>query len=376
MGNVGRFFCVALPFLCCVASLIALLIAGLAGVTDKNLYQFQLNTKNVSLSPDTLQAVKDQFGDKIGDALNQAGGKIGDEAGKIGDAIGNEAGKAGDAIKNEANKIVNRDLFSRLLGSELGTIHASDLGLADLYDVSIWGYCRTDAKGERTCTKPAYNWAEAAFKNTTESLKAVSAVTKVLNAETVVTVPKEIEDAMNAFSTVSRWTQIIFIAAYIGLAAEIIVGIFANCSRIASCITWVIASIATTLVVAAASLATAMSTIVVGTVKGSAKVYGVDGDINTRYLATVWIAVAFAVVAGFFWIFTICCCKPEKRPSHKKNRDSQAGEKLIPGSYQPIHDPEHNGFNSHRGSMGPQYGNTAYGGRTNMGAYEPYTPRH
>lgn len=54
MANLGRFVCVAFPFLLTVASLICILIVALAGVTDKNLDMFDINTQNLSLSTNNL----------------------------------------------------------------------------------------------------------------------------------------------------------------------------------------------------------------------------------------------------------------------------------------------------------------------------------
>lgn len=37
---------------------------------------------------------------------------------------------------------------------------------------------------------------------------------------------------------------------------------------------------------------------------------------GSRMLATLWIAVAFSIASGFFWLISICCCSG-KSP-HKK----------------------------------------------------------
>jgi hypothetical protein len=185
-----------------------------------------------------------------------------------------------------------------------------------------------------------------------------------------VTLPKEITTAVKSFSTVSKWTQIVFIIAYVALGVELFFGLFANCSRAFSCVTFLVAGIATVAVGAAAGLATATSVVVVGAVEASANIYGVDAHFNTRFLATVWLGVAFALAAGLFWMFTICCCAPDHSRRHHGSR-AAAGEKYMntaPG-YQRISDP--NG--AYNAGYAQQYPHQSYAAPQHSGAYEPYS---
>jgi len=332
MGNVGRVICVALPFALTLASLIALLVAGLAGVADKSLYMFQVNTTGLSISKLSLSKLVHSRDVQFHDTslLNGLPG--------------------GSGSSSEPN------------------ITAADLGLYNLYDVGVWGYCYTPNNGGRECTKPEFNWAEHALNASKTNVQTI-----ITTSGQNVALPKEITDGMTAFGTVARWTEIVFIIAYVCLGVELFFGIFANCSRAWSCVTWLVAGIAATAVCAAATLATVMAATVVGTVEATAKLYGVKASFNTRFLATVWIAAAFALASGFFWIFTICCCKPEHR---QKRHHGDGSEKLIPtGAYAPLHEPENRGFyNTHNA---PQYGAPRYpsGGRSDL-AYEPYSHSH
>src|SRR5688500_16825352 len=112
MANFGRFVCVAIPFLCTVASLIALLVAGLAGVTDKSLYMFRINTTELEISPSL-----------IGSILN----------------------KRDPQNFHDPTNLINT-------GTKVATgnnVTAADLGLHDLYDIGLWGYCYTPQNGSR-----------------------------------------------------------------------------------------------------------------------------------------------------------------------------------------------------------------------------------
>ncbi|KAK2043039.1 SUR7 protein [Colletotrichum somersetense] len=307
--GVGRVICVALPFILTVASLIFLMVAALGGVSNKDLYMFRVNLTDLEVSPASVSS------------------------------------------------IVSRQ-------TQTSNITAADLGLNNLYDIGLWGYCTTDTNGGNTCTKPKFDWA-ADYLNTS-SLEAIGTA-----AGRRIELPDEVKTALSAFKTATKWTQVAYIIAFIALGLEIVFGIFANCTRAMSCITFLVASIASLAVCASAALSTAMSVIVVGAVEGTARFYGVSAGFNNSYLALVWISAAFALGAGFFWMFTICCCAPSHNKRSKRNSD---GEKLLPqaASYQPIH--EENGY--YKQQQATQYGAPRYanGARGDM-AYEPYSHR-
>jgi len=328
MANFGRFVCVAMPLLLTSASLIALLAAALAGVTDKSLYMFRANLTDLSISPSSVSSI---LGPR--------------------QTFHNVEGIISDALK----PVTGAGTSGSKAGS--GNITAADLGLFDLYDVGIWGYCYTPRNGSRDCTKPAFNWAHTLFNETTGDINSLI----TLSGKNV-TIPKAVTDAMDAFTNVSRWTQIVLIISFVALAVALLFGIFANCSRAFSCVTFIVATVASVAVCAFAALATATSVVIVGTIKGTARFYGVGGEFNTRFLATVWISAAFALAAGFFWLFTICCCKPDHSRSSRRSRHGD-GEKLIPGPYQPLGDQS-----GSRYASGPSYAQP----QRDL-AYEPYS---
>jgi hypothetical protein len=343
MGNVARFFCVALPFLLTLASLAALLVAGLAGVADKDLYLFEVNTTGLSINAaDAAKLINAR------DAPPPAPGQTFHDH---------------DLLKGTPTAGSSNNLT------------AANLNLANLYDVSLWGYCYTPQNGPRTCTQPAFNWAENTLNATKNNITTLASNTGVN-----VTLPSAVSDAITAFGTITKWTEIVFIIAYVALGIELFFGLFAECSRAFSCITFLVSLVATAAVCAAASLATAMAVVVVGTVEGTAKWYGVLAAFDTRFLIAVWVSVLFALAGGFFWLFTICCCKPEhRRYRNNNNRRSkhhdEAAEKLIPtGAYQPLREGEHAGEHTGFYNNAPQYGGPRYpqGGRSDL-AYEPYS---
>ena len=370
--GVGRFICVSLPFILTAASIICLLIAGLTGVTNtKGLYIFRVDTTNLTLDVSTLSEIAG-VDDKVSDEINNQIGKFnGDENNNNNNKrFATRADIPEDLADNEAvqdiakeNGIDNVDSILSNINSidDLNNIDGADLHLAKVYDINLWGYCATWQDDVHNCTKPKFNWAEGELSGN-ETLMAEFENVDGIND----TVIPRIMDGLEAFEKLTKWTEVVFILAMIGLGLELFVGLFTACSRAASCVTWLISAFATVTVVAAAVLLTVMATIAVGTIEATASEQGVKASFNRSYLAVTWLGVAFAIAASSFWLFTICCCKPENRPYSKKSRGGHGDtEKFIPtGSYQPLGDSHHNNYN---------YGLPQRGGARSDLAYEPYS---
>ena len=357
----------ALPFILTAASILCLLIAGLTGVTNtKGLYIFRVDTTNLTLDVSTLSQIAG-LDDKVSDEINNQISKFSDSS-KRADLPTNvdipEDLADNEAVQDiaEANGIDNVDSIISNINSidDLNNINGEDLGLAKVYDINLWGYCATWQDDVHNCTKPKFNWAEGELSGN-ETLMAEFENVEGVND----TVLPRIMDGLEAFEQLTKWTEVVFIIAMIALGLELFMGLFTACSRAASCVTWLISGIATFLAVAAAVMITVMATIAVGTIEATASEQGVKASFNRSYLAVTWLGVAFAIAASSFWLFTICCCKPENRPYTKKNHGHGDSEKFVPtGSYQPLGENNHNGYN---------YGVPQRGGARSDLAYEPYS---
>lgn len=342
--RAGRFACVALPIILTIAAIIAFLIATLSGIAHNSLYIFTINLEDLNF--DSID---------VGDIASDLGLDIsGRDAQQI------ETRQSGEGI-------------------------ASTLNFGNKYEVTLWGYCEIrDKRGEdgteRNCIDGEYNWAS---KHLNTSF--ISDLAGVAGAD--IQIPDEIDTALNIFKTVTRYTEIAFIVALCVLGLELLLGIFASCTRVISCLVWLIGLAAIVLCVVAAGLATAMGAVVVGAVEATAEQYGVRGSINTNFLVCIWIGAAFAIAASLFWLFTICCCKPEH--GRNKNKHLDDNEKLMPtGGYYPVggtgmNDHEVNtGHGGYHNQFQPGYGQEyshapSYysAGRSDAG-YEPYSHRN
>lgn len=344
---VGRAICVALPLLLTIASIAALLYATLAGVAHHNTFMFKVDTRNLTLDRAGLESIAKDAGVDVS-------------------SIGKDLGIDIDGLLDKATGGQN--------------VTAKELNIDYVFDIDLWGFCYTK-DNKRNCTSPQFDWASHTLNDT--YLKNFGS-----QAGVSFPLPKDIQEPIKAFRTVMKVTEIAFIAALVLLGVELLVGILASCSRVISCLTWLIACITTILVFAAAGLATGTSAAVVGAVEATAKVYGVKGGIQTSFLAAIWIAAAFALGANLFWVFTICCCKPDHgRARSVRNRDSYGdGEKLMPTrAYAPLgtehemtgfqQQPAHHaGYNNSAYYNGQPARYPAGNGRSDL-AYEPYSHR-
>jgi len=383
--RAGRFVCVALPIILTVGAIIAFLVATLSGVVHNSLYMFTVNLEDMTLDEATLSSLADNFGidvpslDDITDQLPD-GVSLDDLKDKLPDDVNLDDLNLDniDLSTLDLDNLDINDLLNSKTKREEASVSAADLNLGLKYEIGLWGYCEIKKDGDgtkRDCINAEYDWANKHLSsNLSESLRNQ--------------IPDEVEHAIDLFSTMTRYTEIAFIVALMVLGLELFLGIFASCTRIISCLVWLIGLAAIVLSIAAAGMATAMSAIVIGTIEASAEQYGVRGSINTQFLATIWIGCAFAVGASLFWLFTICCCKPD----HKSRDTADDREKLMgnrASGYYPIGGTNQHANGDHEMTTGtyhnqfkPTYGQDyghapAYSssGRSDAG-YEPYAHRN
>lgn len=118
---------------------------------------------------------------------------------------------------------------------------ASDqLNLKDFYTVGVWGYCEgniTSSNSYETtfCSKP-----KAAFWFNPFEVWGLED-TGVENG-----LPDSLKKALNTYKAVSKWMFVAYIIAFIATIVELVVGLFAICSRWGSCVTSLVAGVCLT----------------------------------------------------------------------------------------------------------------------------------
>jgi hypothetical protein len=298
-----------------------IVVVMLAGVTNNGLFLFSTDTKNLSISVADLSSLH----------------RRADHMALSGSAITNAIASGGNI------KTTN--------------ITAADIGLYDSYTVSLWNYCYTTG-GTKTCMPAKFDWAS-------DSINIINNLTSLAAQNGANFTAPTLVNAVKTFSQVVKWTEIVYIIAGVLAALELVVGLFAFCSRVGSCCTFIVSGFFTTAIIAAAGMSTTLAVIVVGAVS-ALKQYGVSAAFNTSFLAISWLAAAFAVAAGLFWLFSICCCKGGSSKRHSK---AGHGEKVGHGGYQRVNDPflpQHGHGHQETGYIPPSHHVPAQ-------KYEPYS---
>jgi hypothetical protein len=155
--------------------------------------------------------------------------------------------------------------------------------------------------------------------------------------------------------------------ALILTAAEFILGFFAIFSRWGSLVTTIVSTAQSVFIFAAAITATIVYSVLVGVFETALKDINVEASMGKQMLSVVWLAVAFSLASGLFWLFSVCCCSgksPHKKVSAEK----------TPYTYERVASPafagQHAGQQQHTGYAGPSHG------QQTGTAYEPFRQQH
>jgi hypothetical protein len=101
------------------------------------------------------------------------------------------------------------------------------------------------------------------------------------------------------------------------------------------------------------------------------KPYNIDASMGKKMLATLWLAVAFSLMSGFFWLISVCCCSGKS--AHKK-----VVVEKTPYTYERVASPYLGGTGNNAHQMQPMHHAGAHGPSghgTSGNAYEPYRSR-
>jgi len=249
--------------------------------------------------------------------------------------------------------------------------------LSDFYEVYMWNYCSgsKSADGTETVTYCSPRQAKFVFDPIkTWGLSGTPAQNLI---------PSAVTDALNAYEKGAQWLFISYAVAFFVTLGSIVVGLFAICSRLGSCVTSIVAIAATIFTGISAILSTVLYSTVVGAMDGYLKPYDIKFSLGTKMIALDWVAVAFSLGASLFWVISICCCsgKSSRRDRGSKQQSPAAGY----GGYAPF--GPNRGYAPLADESGRQhqhptkphemqdFGYTGAGGYTAPpagGAYEPY----
>ncbi|KAJ6442517.1 fungal specific transcription factor [Purpureocillium lavendulum] len=189
MANIGHIFCAGVISALAACSLIAMLVATLGGIAHSNLCLFRINATDLSISPSIF------------------------------------SGWTGVCRPGRSDP---RKIFATaddaFLGAKPANVTGADLGVHELYDVSLWGYCHTARDGTRACSWPALDWARPALERAQTHLRdrldAAGGGRKV-------SLPTYITGKAEDFGDLARRTGMVSGIAVVALAVELYLGVAA-----------------------------------------------------------------------------------------------------------------------------------------------------
>ncbi|KAH4421604.1 hypothetical protein HBH92_003040 [Parastagonospora nodorum] len=320
MGKIGRFACIITPMALTLASLICIVIVMLGQMSagsnkapatslGRDLYFFKADTS-------AFQADSDSLLDNIADSVN-----------------------------------IDNNLLNALQGG------AKSGELKAFYQVGLWSYCsgtKDASTGEETtdfCSKSSTSFWFDPFS-----------VWKLEDTSLQKAVGEDLQKGLNTYKKVAGWMVWSFIIALVLSVAEFIIGFFAIFSRWGSMVTTIVSTAQTIFVFAAAVTATSIYAVLAGVFESVLKPYNIKASLGRQMLSVVWLAVAFSLASGLFWLFSTCCCSGKS--AHKK-----VSVEKTPYTYERVASPafpaQHGAPAQHSGFVGAGQGQSGT-------AYEPF----
>ncbi|OJJ35605.1 hypothetical protein ASPWEDRAFT_40815 [Aspergillus wentii DTO 134E9] len=272
-----------------------------------------------------------------------------------------------DKIKSATGQSVSESDFDTALDQA-----QKELNIKDFYTIGLWGYCDGNITSSNSFDTTHCSQAKAEFYFDPISVWNLNGTG--LESE----LPDGLDKALKVYKGVSKWMFIAYIIAFVATILELVVGIFAICSRWGSCVTSLVSAVAFFFTAAASVTSTALFATLTGTFNSALKQYNIHGSMGKNIYVATWLAVAFALGASLFWTISTCCCSgrsPYNNRSDNRHKGGVTAEK-APYTYEPL------GANGTQAPYGPyNHGDTSYAGhagqtvpvqsnRTN--AYEPF----
>lgn len=173
----------------------------------------------------------------------------------------------------------------------------------DYYTIYLRGYCGWNGNDQyANCSSPkTIFYFDALNIWGLDSNTTGTAIEELL--------PSSLRTGLNTYEKVSKAMSVVYIIAVASTAITVLVGVSAIFSRWGSFATTFFAAASGIFTLAASVIATALFFTVKGVLNETLKDdYGIDTTVGNRAYVVTWIASAFAIGAGFFWLLSVCCC--------------------------------------------------------------------
>ena len=315
-GKAGRFFCIFIPMVLTMLTLVFLVMIGLGGTNSSNtylsnLYFIKMNTTNVTANPDFSNNPTNPSTDP--------------------------------ATSSPSNKII----------------------IQNYYSVALWGYCAgagdnttrpTLAFGQKTATTVDFcspRQLQYGFDPSQVWGLSLDAQNELFSADFY----SYVNDTY--LTTNRKWISTLFILACVSTGLQILVGIGGLFSRLGSLFTTLASLFSTGFIFAFSVLTTLTYTRMAVSANLGLDGLGISMSTGTAMLAYMWLAWSLSFIAGLFWAFSSCCCSGREKV--RKGSTGTMAER-VPYSYERVTDAP--------------YGATQTVNAERTGTYEVPTYRH
>ncbi len=247
---------------------------------------------------------------------------------------------------------------------------ASALGIKDFYHVSLWNYCSGDfsknSSGQHndvvTFCSPHQN--EFWFNPVD--------VWKLNNTVADKFFSKELKSGLDTYKTVAKWMFICYIVAIISTIVEILVGFTALFSRLGSVATTIVSAVSSIFLIAFALTSTILYSTLTASFNTALKEYQIHGNLGRTIYVWVWLAVAFSLASGFFWMISSCCCSGRSDRIKGYGDGGRKGRRNAPYNYERVESPYMGHSGNAPGYQAPLHGMPMQNMGPKRTAYEPF----
>ena len=207
------------------------------------------------------------------------------------------------------------------LAGVLNTV-ASELGLQDYYQTSLWTYCYG-----RIANNDVADFGPIAGCNASSTsyyFNPVDIISQSLYSGASVAIPEDIQNDLDLIRRFSTALKALCIAGACLGFLTMVFALAAYGSRLASFFTSIVAFLSAACNVVAAVIAQVLFVIVRNVINNNIEDLNVEASLGTTLFALIWVAAGASLVTFVLLLFTICCCSPGDRKRRDRHVEKEA----------------------------------------------------
>lgn len=211
------------------------------------------------------------------------------------------------------------------LAGALNTI-ASELGLQDYYQTSLWTYCY--GRIENANVNDFGPIAGCNATSTSYYFNPIEIIANSLYTGATVTIPQDIQNDLDLIRRFSTALKALCIAGACLGFLTLVFSPAAFVSRLASFFVSLLALLSALCNTVAAIIAQILFVIVRNVINDNIQDLNVEASLGTTLFALIWVAAGASILSFFLLTFTICCCAPGSNGGRRsRRRERELAEK-------------------------------------------------